>query len=112
MSQNTVRRLRPYLFTAFERVQCQSTRRVFSCSGVSYKEKLDKDHTHDYDKRVAQLEKTRGSLAECYHRMPSYVEQHLDYIQFIRKKHKDLKRGETDKKTTVTVAGKHEWNAW
>jgi len=66
MSQHVVRRLRPHLFTRYQRVHCS---RAFSHAGFLRADGGDgRDVTHDYEKRVAQLEAQRP-LAECYPRL-------------------------------------------
>ncbi|KAK5121135.1 hypothetical protein LTR85_005619 [Meristemomyces frigidus] len=65
MSQHVVRRLRPYLFHGFRSVQAA---RTFAQTGYLQQEKKDREVTHDYEKRVAQLE-VQKPLQDCYPRL-------------------------------------------
>ncbi|KAF2170182.1 hypothetical protein M409DRAFT_64520 [Zasmidium cellare ATCC 36951] len=62
-----VRRFRPYLFSGFKRSQYLPARAFASKPYLRAKEK-QQDVTHDYEKRVAQLQAYRP-LSECYPRL-------------------------------------------
>lgn len=106
MSQNIVRRLRPYLFTSFHRVQCQSARRAFSCTAIACAERTEKEGTNDYRRRVAQLEKAQGALSECYPRMQYDSERPSIKLKEFRNKYDGLKADETDDSHALTILGK------
>jgi lysyl-tRNA synthetase class 2 len=56
MSHYTARCMRPYLFHSFKRSRCAVSVRTFTCSTIAYQDKASKDVTHDYEKRLAQLD--------------------------------------------------------
>jgi predicted DNA-binding protein YlxM (UPF0122 family) len=56
MSHRTVRCMRPYLFHSFKRSYCAISARTFSRSAIASQDKAPKDFTHDYEKRLAQLD--------------------------------------------------------
>ncbi|GIZ42663.1 hypothetical protein CKM354_000592200 [Cercospora kikuchii] len=62
------RRLRPYLFHAFQRAHPISATRTISSSAPHLAKQPQSDVTHDYQKRVAQLE-ARKPKAEWYPRI-------------------------------------------
>ena len=71
MSQHVVRRLRPYLFHGFRRV---NVTRTFTEVSSRRQEQKSREVTHDYEKRAAQLEAQRP-LAECYPRLVEGLRQ-------------------------------------
>lgn len=95
MSPNAVRRLRPHLFTACR----QRTSRAFSRAPYLHAEA--RDVTHDYEKRVAELEAQRP-LSEWYPRLPraSYVS-----VRKVLDGCNALEAGETDDGEAKTVTG-------
>jgi lysyl-tRNA synthetase class 2 len=56
MSHRTVRCMRPYLFHSFKRSPCAVSACAFTHSTIAYQDKASKDVTHDYEKRLAQLD--------------------------------------------------------
>ena len=56
MSHRTVRCMRPYLFHSFKRSHCAVSTRTFTRSTIAFQDKASKDVTHDYEKRLAQLD--------------------------------------------------------
>lgn len=103
---NTIlnRRLRPYLFTSFKkRSSCSSTNavatRAFASQPSLRVERKSKDVTHDFEKRVAQLEGYK-QLSECYPRLPD-----SDHRELCPESGMGLQPGETDKSHVYTVMG-------
>lgn len=56
MSHRAARCLRPYLFHGFKRSQSLATSRAFTSSTIVSSIQTPKDVTHDYEKRLAQLD--------------------------------------------------------
>jgi lysyl-tRNA synthetase class 2 len=48
--------MRPYLFHSFKRSHRAVSTRTFTRSTIAYQDKASKDVTHDYEKRLAQLD--------------------------------------------------------
>jgi hypothetical protein len=89
MSHHAVRRLRPYLFHGFKHSQpirsiSQTTSPASSKDGRSV--------THDYEKRVKQLE-THKPLTECYPRLPKDYWQRRDDIATVTNHYARLEDG-------------------
>ena len=101
MSQNVVRRLRPYLFTNFRRLQCPQSRRTFSISPSVQKQA--KAETHDRSKRVQELGQTEEALAKCYPRLNTSSEKRTS-IENFRGQYDALENQET-RDEEVHVAG-------
>lgn len=100
------RRLRPYLFSGFKRSQCPRPARAFSSSRCLYADEKQRDVTHDYEKRVAQLQ-AHKPLSECYPRA-----QKLDARQGTGKKsfeseYGHLKPDETAAEVQMNFKGKY-----
>lgn len=100
---NFIRRLRPHLFTSFKCNSCSPTTafsvRAFAAQQPQHVERRSKDVTHDYEKRVAQLE-SHKPLSESYPRLLDG-----DHLQLSPESGKDLQPGETDKLHTYTIMG-------
>lgn len=98
-----IRRLRPHLFTRFKRASCIPTTatssRTFASQPSLHVDKRSKDVTHDYEKRIAQLE-AHKPLSECYPRL-----RDGEHIQLGPESAAGLQPGETDKSHTYTVMG-------
>lgn len=56
MSHRAARCVRPYLFHGFKRSQWLATSRAFTSSTIVSSNQTPKDVTHDYEKRIAQLD--------------------------------------------------------
>jgi len=56
MTHHTVRCMRLYLFHSFKRSHCAVPTRAFTRSTIAFQDKTSKDVTHDYEKRLAQLD--------------------------------------------------------
>ncbi|KAK4555836.1 mitochondrial lysine-tRNA synthetase [Recurvomyces mirabilis] len=103
MSSNVARRLRPYLFHGFQRTQCH---RTFSRVPALYKQDDIKSVTHDYEKRIAELEAHR-TLSECYPRLDKSNGRDIVPLDNFRRDWADLQADETRKHDgLVTVAGR------
>jgi hypothetical protein len=111
MSQNVhIRRLRPYLFTSFRRFQ-PTCHRSFHASNVirSAQESEPTQYegrkvTHDYERRVSQLESV--SPAEQWYPRIDQSRDGQARIEQFRHKFYRLHNGETEKDVTVTITGK------
>lgn len=73
MSRHLIQCPRPYLFDGFRRVNAS---RAFSQAPRFRQTEKSRDVTHDYEKRVAQLQAQRP-LEECYPRLSSRDETPL-----------------------------------
>lgn len=118
MSATVTRRLRPYLFTGFRRAQSprtiSSTSLCASQNGAAQiKQKKpgkdgekERDVTHDYEKRVAQLQ-SHIPLADCYPRLPTrFAQNTLTSVGGAREACSTLQSDETKSDDVpVTVAG-------
>lgn len=110
MSQHVVRRLRPYLFHGFRHVQAA---RHFAQVGNLQQERKGRDVTHDYEKRVAQLE-AQKPLQECYPRLPNGFQVERTPIQEVTSLSVALGNDEILQEDVLdaphTVAGTNEIN--
>ncbi|KAK4543876.1 hypothetical protein LTR36_004650 [Oleoguttula mirabilis] len=82
MSQHVIRRVRPYLFHGFPRLHAV---RSFAQAAYLQQEKKGREVTHDYEKRVAQLE-AQKPLAECYPRLANgfqWDRKPIQEVQFL-----------------------------
>lgn len=106
MSHHVVtRRVRPYLFTSFKRLQYQSnTGCAFSSRTALYtKTPPEKEVTKDYERRVAQLEAIVPA-AQWYPKLQHSLDEHTSTTVF-RRKYEHLKPDETDEDNVVVFAG-------
>lgn len=97
------RRLRPHLFSAYTRSQCCTSSRAFASSPWCHDVKKQTDVTHDYEKRVAQLD-ARKPLSQSYPR----IEDGGQWRRATRVTRQDLEGAEEAKdnaSTRYTVAG-------
>ena len=102
MSSNVARRLRPQLFHGFKRLQLQ---RTFACVPALRKQDETKSVTHDYGKRIAELE-ARRPLSECYPRLNKSNGEELVPLDKFRKDWTHLKSDATlEGSGPVKVAG-------
>ena len=121
MSQHVVRRLRPYLFHGFRRVNATRTFAQVPC----IRQEKSREVTHDYEKRVAQLE-AHKPLSECYPRIdedfkqaievsadPTQLSSKLSDASWVKRLADGLEKDgiideENGLKAPVTVAGRAE----
>ncbi|EME46151.1 hypothetical protein DOTSEDRAFT_70224 [Dothistroma septosporum NZE10] len=96
-----LRRYRPYLFTSFRRVQCSRPARTFTSSSCA----RGHDVTHDYEKRVAQLQANR-TLAECYPRLSEEVSWRRIDRRSLQHEYGHLKPDETYPDTLEPLVGR------
>ncbi|KAK3701643.1 mitochondrial lysine-tRNA synthetase [Vermiconidia calcicola] len=108
MSQNLMtRRLRPCLFTSYfrrTRPIPKATRAFSSTAPASQKEVAAREVTHDYERRVAQLEAV-SPPAEWYPRIHSNQWERTT-SRSLRKHCEGLKDGETDGTKLNVIAGR------
>lgn len=108
MSKEIVfRRLRPHLFVGFKRAHSRASTRSFASRGHVCANDKTHDVTHDYEKRVAQLE-ARKPLAQSYPRLaPTAARTRVSKGQLMLG-YGDLRPGETctDAQATRTISGK------
>ncbi|WPH04924.1 Hypothetical protein R9X50_00782100 [Acrodontium crateriforme] len=119
MSPTGVRRLRPYLFTNFQRAQYIRTfsahpRRsalieVAAKPKAPTTQKESSRHVKkDYEKRIAQIEAHNSSLSQCYPRLPPrFAQNTLVSIHTAREASSHLEPDETlSSGGTITIAGR------
>ncbi|KAK5109929.1 hypothetical protein LTR62_006418 [Meristemomyces frigidus] len=102
MTENVIRRLRPYLFHAFKRSHCV---RSISCAPRLYKQNETKAVSHDYEKRVSQLQ-AQKQLSECYPRLPKHFARDVVPLKAFKKQYKRLEKDESAEEKLLTVAGR------
>ena len=103
MSQQVVRRLRPYLFHGFRRNVTRNMRTFAQATYFLQQEQKVREVTHDYEKRLAQLEGHRA-LAQCWPRLPLRGE--LSATGDVKLLCEELEAGEKNSvDAPVTVAG-------
>ena len=118
MAATVARRLRPHLFTGFRRGPCtksfssiahQNGQEVVAPKHKAASKSVEKEQnvTHDYEKRVAQLQ-AHHSLEECYPRLPTEFSQTtLSSINTARAASSDLQPDQTRSDgEPVTIAGR------
>lgn len=89
-----VRRLRPYLFSAFKRSRNFIPARAFISTPYLHAHGKEHDVTHDYEKRVDQLQAYK-SLPDCYPRLEQHnVRDHAGKRSF-ETQYEHLQREET-----------------
>jgi lysyl-tRNA synthetase class 2 len=112
MSQNVfIRRIRPYLFTSYRRVHpTPTTHRVLSTTTVikstqenAAPQQEERKVTHDYERRVSQLQSI-SPPGQWYPRIHQSRDTQTRIMQF-KRKHQYLQDGETNEDITVTVTG-------
>ena len=106
MSQNVItRRLRPYLFTSFKKIQFRSYQsRALSSTTLRYsKVPSERDVTNDYERRVFQLEAS-SPPSEWYPRLPLSAHKPTS-VKGFRSKYEGLKSGETCEDGIVVLMG-------
>lgn len=110
MSQNAVRRLRPYLFHGFKRSQGISLRRTFIPSNVVCQQqaKAAKDVTHDYEKRLGQLEAYKPK-EEWHPRLSAESQPGKVSVRDFQQEYGSLEKDETDSDVR-TVIGMWHWH--
>lgn len=96
MSRNLIQCPRPYLFHGFRRVNAP---RAFSQAPCFRQAGRNRDVTHDYEKRVAQMQ-AQKPLEECYPRLPSreeatVLDRKLDSAAHVQIVANELQNGET-----------------
>lgn len=98
MTHQVARCLRPYLFHGFRRADAT---RAFSQRSCSWQMEKSRDVTHDYEKRVAQLQ-AQKSLADCYPRLDPVLKRkklHSDSAfhtaSYVKSLARELENGET-----------------
>lgn len=108
MSQNAVRRLRPYLFHGFKRSQGGPLRRTFITSRVACQQqaKAARDVTHDYEKRLAQLEAYKPR-DEWHPRLSAAVRPGKISVRDFRQEYGSLEKDQMDD-SVRTVIGMSE----
>lgn len=104
MSQQAARRLRPYLFTGFRRARVGQSKRVLSQTACRQDGAPGRDVTHDYAKRVAQIE-TQRPLETWYPRLPASIAESRSSLSVVRRRAVSLKRGETEDSIPIIVTG-------
>lgn len=102
MSHRAARCLRPYLFHSFKRSQCVAHTRAFTCSTIASQIKPSKDVTHDYEKRLAQLDAYKPR-DDWYPRLPSHAQAERTPVDLFQQEFAQLANDETrDERKTVT----------
>lgn len=102
MSRRAARCLRPYLFHSFKRTQCAAHTRPFTCTTIASQIKPSKDVTHDYEKRLAQLEAYKPR-DDWYPRPPSHAQAERTPVGLFHQEFAQLANDETrDERKTVT----------
>ncbi|KJY02496.1 lysyl-trna synthetase like protein [Zymoseptoria brevis] len=99
------RRFRPHLFIGFRRSQCPSIARRFSSLPSLCIEGKRSESTHDYEKRVAQLE-TYIPLSQCYPRLSEIPRPGLGELKTDSAPDLSLNPGETDTNSDVVFKGR------
>ena len=103
MSQPVSRRLRPYLFFGFNRIATRNARTFVNAPCLLHQEQKGREVTHDYEKRVAQLEGHKP-LAECWPRLP--LQGNRSAVESVKALCEELVPGETSiSDPPTTVAG-------
>lgn len=113
MSQNAARRLRPYLFHGFKRSQSPRLCRSFAGSKVvSQQSKASKDVTHDYEKRLDQLEAYK-SRDQWYPRISANAQAGRVSVADFRKEYEHLEKDQTesDLRTVIGMSAQDEAHA-
>ena len=108
MSQNVARRLRPYLFHGFKQSQAVVLRRTFvSSHAVLQKATAAKDVTHDYEKRLVQLDAYKPP-AEWHPRLSREIQPAKTSVKEFRRDHGSLAEDETanDIQTVIGTSAK------
>jgi lysyl-tRNA synthetase class 2 len=102
MSHRTVRCMRPYLFHSFKRSHCAVSTRAFSRSTIALQDKASKDVTHDYEKRLAQLDAYKPR-EDWYPRLASIAQAERIPIAKFEQQYEQLDGDETrDEIRTIT----------
>jgi lysyl-tRNA synthetase class 2 len=102
MSHRTVRCTRPYLFHSFRRSHCAVSTRTFTRSTIAYKDKASKDVTHDYEKRLAQLDAYKPR-DDWYPRLATSAQPERIPVAMFEQQYEQLAGDETrDELRTIT----------
>ncbi|KAF2766203.1 class II aaRS and biotin synthetase [Teratosphaeria nubilosa] len=105
MAQPIPRRLRPYLFHGFRSSQHAPARRTFFAAHVQcQRSEKAGTATHDYEKRVGQLQADKP-VRECYPRLPERFAETRQPLAKFRKLHETMVAGQTVDEV-VTVVGR------
>ena len=103
MSNYVVRRLRPYLFSGFLRAQAAQPSRALSQTCYRQDGGFIRDVTHDYEKRVAQLE-AQTPLHVWYPRLPSNFAETRTSLGSAKSRAINIEKGGTED-SHIIVAG-------
>lgn len=102
MSHRAARCVRPYLFHSFKRSQCVAHTRAFTCTPIASQIKPSKDVTHDYEKRLAQLDAYKPR-DDWYPRLPFHTQAERTPVELFQQEFAQLANDEIrDAKRTVT----------
>lgn len=98
------RRLRPFLSARFHQLQCPRTTRFLAVPSRSSARKSEKDITHDYEKRVNQLE-AYAPVSKWYPRYQQTDGSRITQKSMFEAEHGHLQTGETAEATKVVLSG-------
>ncbi|GAB7364658.1 hypothetical protein MBLNU230_g5460t1 [Neophaeotheca triangularis] len=107
MSKDVPRVLRPWLFTRHRLLHHTTSRAFSSCNSRDQSNGPQKNVTHDYEKRVKQLEASRP-LENCYPRIGATRSSNAEVLAMkdFDERYGRLEAGQTVDSRLVTVAGR------